>query len=108
MSYRVVATNHPESRMATRSYTLRYLQTHNRLDMMLIAQQFAAAKEKRREVKLLKSTERQLDQEVIERTLHEKHEKAAARHEGQEIEVLSKINTAFEEKNAIISQLLAS
>jgi hypothetical protein len=34
--------------------------------------------------------------QVIERALHEKHEKAATRHEGQEIEALSKIHTAHE------------
>ena len=34
--------------------------------------------------------------QVIEHALHEKHEKAAARHEGQEVEALSKIHTAFE------------
>ncbi|KAF8338518.1 hypothetical protein F5887DRAFT_920043 [Amanita rubescens] len=45
---------------------------------------------------------------VIERALHEKHEKAATRHEGQEIEALSKIHTAHEEKKRIIDQLLAS
>ncbi len=34
--------------------------------------------------------------QIIERAIHEKHEKAAARHEGQEIEALSKVHTAHE------------
>ncbi|KAF8731510.1 hypothetical protein AX14_004759 [Amanita brunnescens Koide BX004] len=125
-------------------------------DMILLAQQFAAAKEKRREekeIKLLKTAEKQLDKElhkpveavetmkknilrayekfvtdyatgedkirglwaqlfeelekinVIERALHEKHDKASVRHEEQEIGALSTIRSAYEEKTAIIQKL---